>query len=874
MAKKEFQAESKKLMDMMINSIYTNKEIFLRELISNASDAIDKLYYKSLTDPSVGMNKGDFRILLTRDKDNRLLTVSDNGIGMTKEELEQNLGTIAHSGSLDFKKDNKDENIDIIGQFGVGFYSAFMVADKVTVISKAYGSDEAWQWESSGVDGYEMTPAQKDTVGTQIILHIKPDTDTEKYDNFLDEYGIVAIVKKYSDYVRYPIQMEREKSRQKPEPDPKPEDYKPEWETYTELETLNSMIPIWKKQKSEVTDEEYNSFYKDKFGDYADPARVIVSRTEGTANYNALLFVPSHRPYDFYTKDYEKGLALYASGVLIMEKCADLLPDYFSFVKGIVDSQDLSLNISREMLQKDSQLKLIHNALEKKIKNELHAMLNNDRAKYEEFWKEFGRQIKFGAYSDYGMHAELLRDLLLFWSAKEQKMVTLQEYIDKMPAEQKYIYFAAGDSTDRLAKLPSAELVLDKGFDVLLLTEDVDEFCLQILHSYPRKDAEGKDEHSRDSLERIIKDYNEMYGTNFSTDTFSAYHKDISDRVKGKKTKSLDILIVVNMFLTGFDSKQLSVLYVDKDLKYHDLLQAYSRTNRVEKETKPFGIIICYRNLKKRTDDALTLFSKSQDTSGIVVPGYQYFVEKFNEMVMKLKEIALFPESVDTMQNEDDQKKFVVTFRELTKYLQSLQTFIEFSFDQDALIMSEQEYQDYKSKYLMLYSRQKTDREVVSVLNDVDFCIELMESDRINVAYIMNLIRNIHFDDPKQKDYDIKHIKDELGRTDNPQLLRKVEILQAFLDRVVVGLESADEIDAAYNDFENEAKREEIVAFAKTEDIDASMLTDIISEYEFSGTMDAGNIRDRIEKPLPLLKKRSLVNRIVDFIRQHTEKYQ
>ena len=323
MAKKEFQAESKKLMDMMINSIYTNKEIFLRELISNASDAIDKLYYKSLTDPSVGMNKGDFRILLTRDKDNRLLTVSDNGIGMTKEELEQNLGTIAHSGSFDFKKDNKDENIDIIGQFGVGFYSAFMVADKLTVISKAYGSDEAWQWESSGVDGYEMTPAQKDTAGTQIILHIKPDTETDHYDNFLDEYGIVAIVKKYSDYVRYPIQMEREKSRQKPEPDPKPEDYKPEWETYTELETLNSMIPIWKKQKSEVTDEEYASFYKEKFNDYTDPARVIVSRTEGTATYTALLFVPGQTPYDYYTKEYEKGLALYASGVMIMEKCAE-----------------------------------------------------------------------------------------------------------------------------------------------------------------------------------------------------------------------------------------------------------------------------------------------------------------------------------------------------------------------------------------------------------------------------------------------------------------------------------------------------------------------------------------------------------------------
>ena len=493
MAMRQFKAESKKLLDLMINSIYTNREIFLRELISNASDACDKRYFKSLTDTSVGITKDDLKIHIQPDKDSRTLTITDNGIGMTKDELEKNLGTIARSGSLDFKTENQSDNIDIIGQFGVGFYSSFMVADKVTVISKAYGSDEAWQWESSGVDGYEMTPAQKDTVGTQIILHIKPDTDTEKYDNFLDEYGIVAIVKKYSDYVRYPIQMEREKSRQKPEPDPKPEDYKPEWETYTELETLNSMIPIWKKQKSEVTDEEYNSFYKDKFGDYADPARVIVSRTEGTANYNALLFVPSHRPYDFYTKDYEKGLALYASGVLIMEKCADLLPDYFSFVKGIVDSQDLSLNISREMLQKDSQLKLIHNALEKKIKNELHAMLNNDRAKYEEFWKEFGRQIKFGAYSDYGMHAELLRDLLLFWSAKEQKMVTLQEYIDKMPAEQKYIYFAAGDSTDRLAKLPSAELVLDKGFDVLLLTEDVDEFCLQILHSYPRKDAEGKD---------------------------------------------------------------------------------------------------------------------------------------------------------------------------------------------------------------------------------------------------------------------------------------------------------------------------------------------------------------------------------------------
>ena len=537
MAKKEFQAESKKLMDMMINSIYTNKEIFLRELISNASDAIDKLYYKSLTDPSVGMNKGDFRILITRDKENRILTIEDNGIGMTKEELEQNLGTIAHSGSLDFKKDNKDENIDIIGQFGVGFYSAFMVADKVTVISKAYGSDEAWQWESSGADGYELEPAEKETAGTDIILHIKPDTETDNYDNFLDEYGIVAIVKKYSDYVRYPIQMEREKSRQKPEPDPKPDDYKPEWETYTELETLNSMVPIWKKQKSEVTDEEYANFYKDKFSDYADPARVIVSRTEGTANYNALLFVPSHRPYDFYTKDYEKGLALYASGVLIMEKCADLLPDYFSFVKGIVDSQDLSLNISREMLQKDNQLKLMRNSLEKKIKNELHAMLVNDREKYETFWKNFGRQIKFGIYGDYGMHKDLLGDLLMFYSAKEKKLVTLDEYVEKMPEDQKCIYFAAGDDTDRLGKLPNAQLVLSKGYDLLLCTEDVDEFCLQMMRDY--KEKEFKNINSGDlGLETEDEKKAAEAAETENKDLFEEIKKDLNGKVKEVKVST------------------------------------------------------------------------------------------------------------------------------------------------------------------------------------------------------------------------------------------------------------------------------------------------------------------------------------------------
>ena len=493
MKTKQFKAESKRLLDMMIHSIYTHKEIFLRELISNASDAMDKLYFRSLTDEKVGMNREDFAIDLKIDKDARTLTITDNGIGMTQEELEKNLGTIANSGSLKFKNENKlEDDVDIIGQFGVGFYSAFMVAKRVTVRSKAYGSDQAYQWQSEGVDGYTIEPCDKETVGTEILLEIKDDTEDETYSEFLEQYRIQGLVKKYSDYIRYPIRMDMTKSRRK-ETENADKDAAPEYEEYVENETLNSMVPLWRKNKSELTDADYNAFYKEKFFDYNEPLLHIHTKSEGTATFNALLYIPSKAPYDYYTKEYEKGLALYASGVLIMEKCADLLPDYFSFVKGIVDSQDLSLNISREMLQKDSQLKLIHNALEKKIKNELHAMLNNDRAKYEEFWKEFGRQIKFGAYSDYGMHAELLRDLLLFWSAKEQKMVTLQEYIDKMPAEQKYIYFAAGDSTDRLAKLPSAELVLDKGFDVLLLTEDVDEFCLQILHSYPRKDAEGKD---------------------------------------------------------------------------------------------------------------------------------------------------------------------------------------------------------------------------------------------------------------------------------------------------------------------------------------------------------------------------------------------
>ena len=493
MAKKQFKAESKRLLDMMINSIYTHKEIFLRELISNASDAIDKLYFRSLTDDSVKLKKKDFFIRLAADKENRTLTVRDNGIGMTKEELEKNLGTIAKSGSLDFKNENETGGkVDVIGQFGVGFYSPFMVASRVTVRSRAFGAQEAWQWESTGAEGYTIEPCDKEDVGTEVILVVKENEGEEHYDEFLDDWRLAGIVKKYSDYIRYPIKMLREKSRAIEGTDKDEEGhYKaPEYETYTEDETLNSMVPIWKRDKKKVKDEEYAQFYKDKFGDYSDPARVIQSKTEGTATFNALLFIPSRTPYNYYTKEYEKGLQLYSSGVLIMEKCADLLPDYFSFVKGLVDSEDLSLNISREMLQHDSQLKLIKTTLERKIKNELAAWLKNDREKYEEFFKNFGLQLKMGCYASYGMNKELLQDLLLFHSAKENKLVTLREYYEAMPEDQKYIYYAAGESTDRLAKLPAAERVLDKGFDILYLTDDVDEFMLQMLRSYGDKEKE------------------------------------------------------------------------------------------------------------------------------------------------------------------------------------------------------------------------------------------------------------------------------------------------------------------------------------------------------------------------------------------------
>ena len=486
MAKKEFKAESKRLLDLMINSIYTHHEIFLRELISNASDALDKMYYKSLTEND-GMSREDFYIRLTPDKEARTLTVSDNGCGMTAEELENNLGTIAKSGSLAFKQENEaKEDIDIIGQFGVGFYSAFMVADHVKVVSKPYGSDKAWAWESDGADGYTVEETEKDSFGTDVILTIKADNDDENFSEYLETYRLTQLVKKYSDYIRYPIRMMVESQRVKEGTgtDDKPAEY----ESYTEDRTLNSMVPIWKKSKSEVTEEEYNSFYQDKFFDYTPPARVIYSSTEGASTYHALLFIPSRMPYDFYTKNYEKGLQLYASGVLIMEKCADLLPDYFSFVKGLVDSEDLSLNISREMLQHDRQLKLIASRLEKKIKSELKSMLTNEREKYEEFFKNFGLQLKYGVYSDYSTHKELLQDLLLFYSSSEKKMVTLDEYVGRMKEDQKYIYYACGETTDRIDRLPQTELLKDKGFEILYLTDDVDEFALKMMMKYADKE--------------------------------------------------------------------------------------------------------------------------------------------------------------------------------------------------------------------------------------------------------------------------------------------------------------------------------------------------------------------------------------------------
>ena len=486
MAKKQFKAESKRLLDLMINSIYTHKEIFLRELISNASDAEDKLAYKSLTDDSMGVSRADLKITIVPDKEKRTLTVSDNGIGMTREDLESNLGTIARSGSGQFKAglaqdDKAAEDIDVIGQFGVGFYSAFMVADAVTVITRAWGSDEAWMWQSDGADGYTITACEKELPGTDVIMHLKANADEENYDQYLETFKLQELIKKYSDYIRYPITMEVEDYRQKPKPADAGDDYKPEWETVKEWKTINSQIPLWQRQKSKVKPEEYNAFYKEKFNDWQDPLAVIHTSAEGAVTYKAMLYIPAQTPYDFYTREYQKGLQLYSSGVMIMDKCADLLPDCFRFVKGVVDSPDFSLNISREILQHDRQLKVIATALEKKIKSELLKLQKDDKEKYEKFWHAFGTQLKYGVVADYGAKKNLLQDLLLFWSSKENTYTTLAAYKDRMPEDQKFVYYACGEAPEKIAKLPQVERILDKGYEILYCTEDVDDFVMKAL---------------------------------------------------------------------------------------------------------------------------------------------------------------------------------------------------------------------------------------------------------------------------------------------------------------------------------------------------------------------------------------------------------
>ena len=543
MAKKQFKAESKRLLDLMVNSIYTHKEIFLRELISNASDAEDKLAYKSLTDDSVDVKRKDLKITIAPDKEMRTLTVSDNGIGMTKEDLENNLGVIAHSGSGQFKAnlsedDKAADKIDVIGQFGVGFYSAFMVADHVTVVSKAWGSDEAFLWQSDGADGYTITPCEKAAPGTDIIMHIKPNADEENYDQYLETYKLQELIKKYSDYIRYPIVMEVEDYRQKEKPADAGEDYKPEWETVKEWKTLNSMVPLWQRQKSKVKPEEYNAFYKEKFNDWQDPLAVIHTSAEGAVTYKAMLYIPAQTPYDFYTREYQKGLQLYSSGVLIMDKCADLLPDHFRFVKGVVDSADFSLNISREVLQHTRQLKVIASALEKKIKSELLKMQKDDREKYEKFWGAFGTQIKYGVVADYGAHKDVLQDLLLFWSSKEGKNTTLAAYKDRMPEDQPFYYYACGESVEKIAKLPQVERILDKGYEILYCTEDVDDFVMKALGEMDGKQFKSvNDEDALPQTEEEKKAAEEK--AEAGKDVLDAVKEALGDQVKAVRISSI-----------------------------------------------------------------------------------------------------------------------------------------------------------------------------------------------------------------------------------------------------------------------------------------------------------------------------------------------
>lgn len=616
---KKFKTESKKLLDLMINSIYTNREIFLRELISNASDAVDKLYFRSLTDTSIKVSKDDLAISVAFDKDTRTITVADSGIGMTKDELEKNLGTIAHSGSFEFKTENAEsqgDDVDIIGQFGVGFYASFMVAQRVQVISRSYGSDETWMWESDGIEGYTVTEteelpsvfstkAEQPTHGTVIILHLKDNTEEEDYDLFLNEYELKNLIKRYSNYVRYPIQMECEVRHELPKPEDAGDDYKPEYETVLEIQTINSMIPIWKRRKSEVSQEEYNEFYKTDFHDFTDPARTISVHAEGALEYDALLFIPGRAPYDLYSKDYKKGLALYSSNVLIMEKCEELLPDYFNFVRGVVDSQDLTLNISRETLQHNSQLRAIANKLEKKIKSELVKMRDNDREEYEKFFENFGRGLKYGIYSSYGMEKHQLGELLLFYSAKEKKMITLDEYIANMPEGQSSIFYAAGESVDRLAKMPIVKTIQDKGFDVLLCTQDVDEFCMTAMHDYGA-DEEGKNakelknvaggdlgletEDEKSAAEAITKENEELFktmkdalGDAVSKVVVSARLSDTPACVTAEGPISLEMEKIMAMAPDGQNIKSDRVLEINAQHSIFKTLQEAQKENDTDK---------------------------------------------------------------------------------------------------------------------------------------------------------------------------------------------------------------------------------------------------------------------------------------------------
>ena len=517
---KQFKAESKRLLDLMINSIYTHREIFLRELISNASDAIDKLYYKALTDSNLSFNQEDYYIKVTADETNRTITISDTGIGMTEAQLDDHLGVIAKSGSLQFKKETElEDGHDIIGQFGVGFYSAFLVADKVTVISKSIDSDQAYKWESCGADGYTIEPCEKATVGTDIILHLKENNEDENYDEYLQQYKLKSIIKKYSDFIRYPIKMDIVSSQLK-------EGSEDEYEQVTEEQTVNSMVPIWKKNKRELSDEDYENFYTEKHFGYDKPLAHVHLSVDGNVSYNAILYIPEKMPYDFYTAEYEKGLELYSSGVLIMNKCADLLPDYFSFVKGIVDSEDLSLNISREILQHDRQLKLIAKNIKTKIKNELEKMIKNDREKYETFYESFGRQLKFGVYSDFGANKDVLQDLLMFKSSHEDKLVTLEEYVSRMPEDQKHIYYAVGESIERIKKLPQTEAVLDKGYEILFFTEDIDEFAIKMLMTYSEKDFK--------SVSSADLDLDTDQADEEATKEFASIFENMATSLKGK----------------------------------------------------------------------------------------------------------------------------------------------------------------------------------------------------------------------------------------------------------------------------------------------------------------------------------------------------